>query len=882
MKLLPRWIEKFLKLICPSELFEQIEGDLIELYNYDRKMVGERKARLWFTIRALRFLRPGILLRNRLLVTSNMIHVLFFHVKFARRAFLKEKLFSLLNVLGLAVGISVSIIVLLILKNDLTYDQHFTKHDRIYRLGAHYQIPGTSEFIGTTARELGPILIETYPEIESMVRIHREGRMLVKAIDDGGDRAFYEDGVVKTDSAYFELFDHHFIFGSPLNCLSHPRSVVITKATSRKYFNEADPLEKILLINDQPYKVAGVIDDVPENTHLKFDFLLSGLEELRPTWDHTMKDGKPISLVFWNPDVYTYLLLPENYDTHQFDKRFEGIYTRYYKEIGDQSGGNVSSVLQPLTNIHFSGFDDNEPKGNATYLLAFSAVALMIVLLACINYMNLSTAKAIGRASEIAVRKVTGCNKFTLVLSLLAESMITAVISLGIAIAVVYVVLNTSYFSGLTGKHLTFDLFLTKDLLMGTIGITLVIGLLSGLYPAFYLTAIPTISAIKGKYKNKQSAHRFRRILVTVQFILSFFVVACTLYMRDQINFIMEKDMGFDKKNIVVVPIYDASFKKNLAAFTNDLLENPNIEAVTASHSTMGMEIGGNVMLGETSGGMQEQGGILALFVGDNFLHTMGIKLIRGRDFQRGQGIDEDGVYIVNESAAKLMGWGDDALGKKLSFWGGANPGQVIGVVKDFNAYSLHQHVPAMVIVKGHWDTGLIQIRLSGNRMSDAITFVQQQWVKHAPQRPFEYFFLDHKFNEQYKEDVAQNRLLYALSNICIFISLLGVFGLSSFSASQRTKEIGVRKVFGAKMSQIIFLLSKDTLALVVIASLITGPLCWWVLTSWMENFAYRNELSPLLYLIITFVALVFVATTILVHSYKTAKRNPVISLRNE
>lgn len=804
------------------------------------------------------------------------------HLKFAIRAFLKDKFFSGLNVLGLALGISVSIVLLLIFQSDFTYDQHYAKHDRIYRLGSRYEMPGTNENIGSTARELTPIVKETYPEIEEIVRIKTFNHLLIKNESAEGQRLFYEEKVAQTDSTYFKIFDHAFIAGDVASCLLDPHSVVITESMAKKYFNSSDALDKTLIINNESRKVTAVIADFAEDTHLKFDFLLAGLPEIRPDWDFTMKNGKPISLVFWNPDVYTYLLLPDNYDPNRFYSRFNTIYNRYFKETGDQLSGTCVPVLQSLSEIHFSDFEDDQPNGNLTYLLAFSGIGLMIVLLACINYMNLSTAKAVKRATEVAIKKIIGSQRRTLVFSFLSESILLSLISLLIAIITVAFVLNTTSFNELIGKNLTLDFFNNRLLLIGSLAITLGIGLLSGLYPAFYLPSIPAITALKGRFRNSGSNHLFRKGLITTQFVISIFVVVCTLFMRNQIDYMQKKDLGFNKDNVLVVPIADKSVHQSLQTIKNELLKNPKILAATGSAGVMGMGIGGNVMFGESEKGMQEQGGILGHFVGDDYLKTMGISLISGRDFRPGEKIDEDGMYIANEAVVKLMGWGDNALGKKVTFWGGENPGTVIGVVKDFNASSLRVKAEPMFLVKGHWDTGFMQIRIAGEDLPGTIEYIKNVWSRYDINHPFEYFFLDQRFNEQYKEDVVQNKLLAVLSYICIFISLLGLVGLSAFTAAQRTKEIGVRKVLGAKISDIIVLLSKDVLLLVVISSVLVIPFSWWLITKWLENFAYQSPLNYSLYGLVGIAAMALVFLVILFQSLKAAKANPVDSLKYE
>ncbi|MCW5910494.1 MAG: ABC transporter permease [Cyclobacteriaceae bacterium] len=873
---------RLLKWFCPDHLYEEIEGDLIQKFHRDVQAYGERKAKRKLLWNVIRFFRPGIILRNKFSVELNQWDMLRYHLKFSIRIFLRNKFFSTLNILGLSLGIAVGIILLLILQNDLTYDQHYANQKRIYRLGSHYKITGVDEYIGITARELGPVLKEGFPEIEAMTRIIRMDRQLVRKEDDEEEKAFYEDRLIQADDAYFQLFDHEFIYGDVNTCLNNRHSVVITQSMAKKYFNDPDPLGKTLVINHVPRGITGVIRDIPENTHLKFDFLLSGLDEIRENWTSTIENGKPISLLFWNPDVYTYLLLQDNYNVQDFYDKFSAVYDTYFKEAGDEASGENIPILEQLADIHFySHLQDGEQEGNLNYLYALAGIGFFIIVLACINYMNLSTAKAANRAAEIGVRKITGSSKRGLLLSTLSESLLLSLVSCILAILLVAVLLEGSSFNQLINKNLTLDFLNNPLLLFGSLFMTLCIGLLSGLYPAFYLTNIPAVKALKGVYKNSKSGQLFRNVLMTVQFSVSMFVVACTFFMRDQIHFIMNKDLGFNKDNVLVIPLRDTLMIRQLPIIKNELFSNPNIEAVTASENVMGLGIGSNIMYGESPDGMQQYGGILGMSVGDDYLKSMGLKLINGRDFQPGPDADMEGVYIANESAVKLMGWGNDPLGKKVTLWEGENPGEVIGVVKDFNVNALYQGVDPMFIIKGHWDAGFLQIRLAGHDLPGTIAYVKDKWSGYDS-RPFEYFFLDQKFNEQYRADINQNKLLSLLMYICIFISLLGLVGLSAFTATQRTKEIGIRKVLGANIPDIIHLLSKTTLLLVMLSAVIVAPFSYWAINRWLDNFAYRTELNYTLYLIITLAALGFVFLTILFQSLKTARANPVDSLKYE
>ncbi|MBA4053305.1 MAG: hypothetical protein C0490_01195, partial [Marivirga sp.] len=400
------------------------------------------------------------------------------HLKFATRVFLKDKFFSILNILGLALGISVSIILLLILQHDLTFDQHHTNHQRIYRLGGHLQATGIDVRVARAARELGNILKEEFPEVQVVVRANNWDHTLVKYQNRSGEeKAFYEEDVIRADSTYFQMFTHKFIKGDPKTCLTDLNTLVVTESTAKRYFGDEDPLDKSLLIDNQQWKVTAVIQDPPENTHLKFDMIISRLIDRE--W--VMDKGQIKSEAFWNPDVYTYLMMPENYDTKDFYAKFPTIFDKYYKSFGDQVGGKYTPVLEPLADIHFhSDLSSDEPHGNIAYLYAFTGIGIFIIILACINYMNLSTAKSVNRAAEIAMKKTLGSGKPALVMTFLLESVFLSFISLTVAIGIVIIVLKTTAFNQLIGKNLTPNFQENPLLLFGSIGIALGIGIVSG------------------------------------------------------------------------------------------------------------------------------------------------------------------------------------------------------------------------------------------------------------------------------------------------------------------------------------------------------------------------------------------------------------------
>ncbi|HTH54685.1 MAG TPA: ABC transporter permease [Cyclobacteriaceae bacterium] len=801
------------------------------------------------------------------------------HIKFFVRVFLKDKFFSLLNILGLALGIGVGIVLLLILQHDLTFDKHFANYQQIYRLGGHLKATGIDIRVARSARELAQILKSELPEVQEATRANNWDHTLIKRDKKGVEVAYYEEDVVRTDSTYFHVFKHRFIAGDEKTCLNLLNSIVITESTAKRYFGNEDPLNQELSIDGQQWKVTAVIKDLPKNTHLKFDFLLSGLSKSR---EWAIDKGEIKSEAFWNPDVYTYLVMPAHYEPKAFESKFVAIFNKYYKSFGDQVGGQYTPVLQPLGDIHFhSDLQADEPVGNLSYLYAFTGIGIFIILLACINYMNLSTAKSMKRAAEIAMKKTLGSGKRSLVLSFLGESVFLSFISLVFAIVLVLLVLKATSFNSLIGKDLSPDFIHNPLLLFGSFAVAIAIGVLSGLYPAFYLPSVPTLSALKGDFKNRASSHVLRRLLITTQFTISIFVVVCTFFMSDQINFVRNIDLGFSKDNVLILPVQDTLVQNQLASIKNEFLRNPRITAATTSYNVPGMGVGGPVMWAEGEGGMKQQAFKL-MVVAEDFFKTMNIELMKGRGFQPGAKVDTENTFICNQAAAKLMGWGDDPVGKKVKWFHGKEDGRVIGMVKDFNYHSLHNAIEPLLIIKSGKEGGFLYLKVAGDHLPETMNYIREKWIGYDPNHPFEYFFLDQRFNEQYKSDETQYQLLSGLSSICIFVSLLGLLGLSAFTAAQRTKEIGIRKVHGASVPHIIYLLFKDIMFLVMIAAVLVIPAALYVIQQWLGNFAYKNELNYFTFALVAILALLFAFVTVAFHSLKTARTNPVVSLKYE
>lgn len=865
-------IFRLLRWYCPLHLQEEIEGDLIQKLERDVKIYGERKAKrrlLWNTIL---FFRPGIVLRGKISTKINSFDMLINHIVFACRIFKKEKFHFLLNVSGLALGISVGIILVLILQYDLTYDQHHINHNRIYRLGARQQMTGDDFHGAITARELAPVLQAEFSQIEKVTRIEVWGRTLL-APSNSESKSFYEEEIIRADSTYFDLFTHQFLAGDRASCLTGLNSVVLTNSASQKYFGTIDVIGKTILIENVMHSITAVIEDVPENSHLKFKILVAGIPER--DWFETPSES------FWNPDVYTYLLVKDRFNPEEFTVAFQSIYNKYFKETGERIEGKYTPILESLATIHFqSTLKADLPQGNITYLYTLAGVGVFIILLACINYMNLATAKSSSRSAEIAIKKTLGSGNRNLIVAFFVEAILLSLISFFLALFLVTFILKSTTFNLLIGKNLVLDIINQPNLLIVALILSITIGVLAGSYPALVLSRIPALKALRDR-TSYFSGTNTRRILIGIQFVVSIFVVTSTLFMQDQIDFVRSRNLGFEKENVLVVPIQDTTIQKQITSIQNEILKNPNILSITTSQNVIGMtnthEKWG--MWAESNEGMKVNG-FTVFFVGENYLQTMGIELKEGRDFRDGEPGDLLKSFLANEAAVKAMGW-DNAIGKKVKFYQAKEDAQVIGVVKDFHFASLHSAIEPALICKIPQEHGFLQVRVTGN-VSEAIHAIQSQWNVYDSSYPFEYYFLDKRFDDQYKSDATQIKLLNVLAYICIFISVLGLIGLSSFHAVRRTKEFGIRKVLGARVAHLISLLSLEAIGLISVASLVAVPASILTSMAWKEGFAFR---SPIDYLIIALVfagGIAVVFSVVFVQSYRVARANPVDSLKYE
>lgn len=792
---------------------------------------------------------------------------------FTLRVLWKNRLFTFLNVFGLTFGLAASIWLALYLKNELTYDQHHQNHERIYRLSHKFSAPGVEFNTAASASELPPMLQEEFPEVLNYTRfVGAELREI-----SWQNTLFSERDIYYSDQGAFEMFTHDFLAGNPATALTEARSAVITASVNQKLFGDRLGLNEIVKVDGHDFKITGIIRDSPKNTHFEYKVLLS---EVRKR-DFALQDGQFNSEVLWNSDGYSYIMVPEGFDKAAFLQKFEAFNEKYFMPFGKVVNGDHYFRMQKLADIHYDTerIDDDLPKGNEANLLAFTAIGLAILLLACINYVNLATARAGLRAKEIGIRKVLGSNATSLKLSILLESLIQVFISLFLAAALVWLIISKTPFQSWLGANFEFNLLSQPDLLLGLLLLVLLTGLISGAYPAFYLSGINTVSAIKGSWRASMGGNWLRQGLVLFQFVISIGVLSATLLMRDQISFLQKSDLGFAKDQLIVLNTLDSASQASSRAIQNKLEQSPHIEAASSSNFIPGVDIGQMVFTVDRDGEMKQQE-FKFIHCGPDYLETLGIPLKEG-SFFKGDETRGNAYFVVNETAARLMGW-DEAVGKRMSFFHQEDPGQVIGVVKDFNFFSLHNPIEPLVFVYNRNPGNRIIVRYAANAEAEALSYIKSSWEEVLPDYPLDYSFLNQRLRDQYEADQNQNQLITSMTFLCIVISLIGLSGLSAFNVSQRSKEIGIRKVLGAMSVQIVSLVFSGTLKLVIIAALIAAPLTYLAIARWSSNFAYQagfNMFIPLLAIVLC------VLLTFLIvggHVYKTARKNPSDTLRCE
>ncbi len=795
----------------------------------------------------------------------------------------RNKFYAFLNILGLSVGMAAFIFIFLYLKDEMTYDKYNEKYKRIVRIESDFSISNRHERFAIVPVPMGPAFKLEFPEVEEIVRLTDVGNVLIKY----GDKENYEDGFYFCDSTVFDVFTHEFILGSPEKALTEPFSVVLTKKIADKYFGDKNPIgEMIQTGSGRSYKVTAVIENLPGNTHLKYDALLSAttLEELYGKKEFNNMEP----LAFWNIGVYTYLLLNEKSTMRTIHEKFPAFYEKYMKSVGDQINASFSLLSTPLGETHFSsGLSAEQPTGNMAYVYIFTSVAVFILLLASINYMNMATARSANRAREVGMRKVVGAFRSQLISQFIGESFLMTLIALIIAVIIVSTLLPD--FNQLSGKTMDLAMLLKPSVGLAILLITILVGLLSGSYPAFFLSKFRPVVVLKGSTARtgKQSGF-MRRILVIFQFFIAIVMIIGTIVVSNQLNFLRKKDLGFKKDNLVVLEMQDSTFRSKAETMKQELLQDPNILGVSNATGIPGQINWIQVVRVEKEDAMVENALILAQ-VDYDYAKTIGLEIVKGRDFDKNMGTDKEEAVLINETCAKEMGWLDNPIGKKIQYGFELDSTvkgrmlKVIGVVKDFHFRSLHNKIEPVILFISPEPRYYMAVRINGDQRKEAMAFIEKKWNEFEAKRPFNYKMLDQMMDDMYQAEKKIGVIFRLATVLTIFIALLGLLGLSSFIAERRTKEIGIRKVLGATLGNVMKLLYKEFILLILIAFVIAVPVAWWRLDIWLnDSFVYHDMIRWTSFLLAGIMALIIGLVTISFHIIRAASSNPVDAIKYE
>ena len=795
------------------------------------------------------------------------------YLKIALRNLLRHKAYTFINIAGLAVGMACCALILLYIRDELSYDRFHRRAERIYRvITTERDQHGTDTFPGTPA-PLAPALKQEYPEVRQIVRVDSPpyGRTLVSY----EDRQFYEEKIHSADSTLFEVFDFPLLLGDPKTALRHSQSVVMSHAAAQKYFGAENPLGKILrLERGGDFQVTGVLQDIPQTSHLRPDFIFP------------FANVGEVVLGNWGQfNFHSYLLLMDEAAASDLEANLPQFVKKHYPNPEPDEA--ITLGLQRLTDIHLhSDFDNEAGKlGAMTYLYLFAMLAVFIIVVACVNFMNLATARSQNRAREVGVRKVVGSRRALLMMQFMSESILLSLLAL--LGAVVLMEFFLPVFNELAQKRLQLDFASDWQLAAGFFLLALLVGIISGSYPAFFLSRFQPVDVLKGSSRPGNAGARLRQLLVIGQFVISIALIAGTLVVGKQIEFIRDKRLGFDQEQVVVVPLRGQQARTQWPRLKTELLRHQQIQSVAAASSGVTVDLGWWTTRAKRSEGEPEKT-VYTYQIDYDFFRTLGIELAAGRFLAPEFPSDSAQAFVLNEAAVKDFGYesAEAALGQPF-IWLGHGPenakrGVVVGVVKDFHFRPLYEEIAPAVFHLMPSRMNFLILRVRPNSVETALNVLKEKWQAFDPTHPLEFSFMDEKVEAQYGAETRLLKVFGIFSTFAIFISCLGLFGLVSFATEQRTKEIGIRKVLGASVSGIIFMLSNSFAKLVAMAFVVATPLAWWGMNKWLQNFAYRADLGWPVFALAGGTALLIALATVSTQAIKAALANPVEALRYE
>ncbi len=804
------------------------------------------------------------------------------YLKIALRNLLKHKFISFINLFGLTVGLTCCLLITTYIINELSYDRYNKHADNVYRVTRSFnnQDGVVSLNLSTVSPPFGYYLPGDFPEIKKMTRLLDNGITPLRY----KEKLINEKQVFFADDNLFDVFTVNVLKGNPHTALSDPYSVMMTEEMAKKYFGDEDPMNKTLRCNNQfDLKVTGIYKAFPSNAHMHPGMLVSfstlkdtavyGDENLRTNWG--------------NNSFFTYLLLPEHYNVNNMIARFpDFLDKRMFNQeyVGKKASQFTKLNLQKLTDIHLYSHTDYEaePNSDIKRVYIFGLIALFILLIACINYMNLSTARSALRAREIGIRKVIGARKKELLFQFLSESVLITWMALLLSLVALYFAMP--WLNKITDQHLSVSLLFRWQVLVPVLLTPFIVGIISGIYPALFMAAFHPIKTLKGLFKAGNGNISFRKVLVVTQFAISIILIITTAIVFQQLHYMQNKSLGFDRDHMVVIP-YNNSLSEKYEAFRTELLSGSNFKDVARSSriptGRLLDDMGAYTLSGDSM--MPSKTDIKFVAVDYDFIPAYGMQMAAGRNYSRAYGTDTSN-FVLNETAIKALGWtNESAIGKPLKY--GNTSGHIIGVVKDFHFESMHQSILPMILVLFPPRINIynnLSVKFSGQNIPATLAQLETTWKKFLPEIPYQYTFLDENFDALYKSEQKQGAIFTTFACVAILIACLGLFGLSAFAITQRIKEIGIRKVLGASVADIVRLLSGDFLLLVAIAALIAFPVAWYAMHQWLEGFAYRINISWWVFVLAGFVAALVALFTISFQAIKAALSNPVKNLRTE
>jgi putative ABC transport system permease protein len=863
----PQFFVRFFRWFCDPSIAEDIEGDLREMFHREVATGKILKARLRFSINTLRLFRPGIIRKFDRTPYIHPAPMFKNYLITSVRSLMRSKGFSMINIIGLAVGLATFSLISLYVYNELSFDRYHKNADRIFRVVENLRTENELLLQSVSSPPMGPRFLKDFPEVENYVRFQHRSLLAQR-----NDVSFYERDSYLADSTVFDIFDFSLIKGDKKTALREPFSIVLTESMAKKYFGNEDPLGQAIKMDYDNYTVTGVIEDVPENSHFRFSNLISF-----STWSSNNKATEEREW-FWN-GFHTYLLLRDAESASKVRTKMSDFIARniekggmYYEDL----------PLQPLTSIYMAPERswENGTRGSMNNMYILSIIAVFILLIACFNYINLATARASRRLKEVGLRKSLGALRRMLIAQFLGESVIVAVIASLIAALLAWMVLPA--FRTLVESQLDLSILPSPWVIIAiAVLFVLSIGVIAGAYPAIIISRFEPLQVFRPSIKGMYSRHNFRKVLVTIQFVISITLVAGTLLVYDQLDLVRSQDLGFNKNAILVLPTNgDTTIVRHLEAIKNELKRVNGVHAVTGSTAVPGQPTNNLYSEIEITDGKMSPTNINFNFVDHDFLSTYDIRLLAGRDFLREVKADDTTAFLINETAVKDFGWtAEEAIGKKVRMW--RNEGKIIGVMKDFHYRSLHAKVePLFIALTSNVDR--MSIRIDEKGFPATIDRVEKKWRELVPHLPFEYSFLDVDFDRQYKADQQLGKVAGVFTGLAIFIGCLGLLGLTSFVVERRTKEIGIRKVLGASVSSVVLLIAQEFIGLILIALIVATPLTWYLILEWEQNFTLQAVINPLRFLIAGIAVFIFAWLTISILSLRAARDNPTKALRTE